>query len=81
MKPSAPFKRRHKAPLDLADWHQPCDQCQKDTPTQVFFMQAGYGNACAVCGKLRSGKPYLSKVEFNALKPNGAKGDHHEQLD
>jgi hypothetical protein len=63
-----------KQPLHLSDWKQPCDHCERDTGTTIKFMRAGYGNACAVCGRLRRGKPYLSKAEFNTLKPDAAKG-------
>lgn len=38
-------------------------------------MRAGLGNACAACGRLRRGKPYLSKVEFQTLKPDTAQGE------
>lgn len=51
-----------------------CSQCEKETSTRVQFMRQGIGNACAECGCLRKGKPYLSKSEFNALKPAMAKG-------
>lgn len=61
-------------PLQLPDWKQPCDHCEKDTGTKIKFMLAGLGNACAVCGRLRRGKPYLSKAEFKALKPEPAQG-------
>jgi len=41
-------------------------------------MQAGLGNACAVCGRFRRGKPYLSNTEFNKLRLEAAKGKIHE---
>jgi hypothetical protein len=68
-------------PLELPDYRQPCEQCEADTPTKVFFMKAGLGNACAVCGRLRRGKPYLSKAEFQTLKPESAKGGCHASTD
>lgn len=70
-----------KAALQIPNLTAPCDQCQRDTPTKILFMRQGYGNACAVCGRLRRGKPYLSKHEFNTLKPDGANGGNDEQLD
>lgn len=63
-----------KEPLHIFSLIAPCDQCERKTETQVKFMKAGYGNACAICGRLRRGKPYLSKAEFNALKPDAAQG-------
>ena len=66
-------------PLQLPDYLQPCDQCEADTPTKILFMRQGYGNACALCGRLRRGKPYLSKAEFQTLKPTtAAQGGQHE---
>ena len=67
-----------KQPLNLPGMIAPCDQCDRDTPTKILFMRAGLGNACAVCGRLRRGKPYLSQVEFQTLKPDAAKGGTHE---
>jgi hypothetical protein len=69
-----------KPPHHLPDLIAACDQCKADTPSKVLFMPAGFGNACAVCGRLRRGKPYLSKIEFNQqLKPDlPAKGGNHE---
>lgn len=67
-----------KKAVDLPSMIVPCDQCDRDTPTKILFMRAGLGNACAVCGRLRRGKPYLSKVEFQTLKPDAAKGGTHE---
>ncbi len=61
-------------PVQLPDFVQPCDQCERGTPTKIMFMRQGLGNACACCGCLRRGKPYLSKGEFNTLKPSAAKG-------
>lgn len=59
----------------------PCDQCERDTPTKVIFMRQGFGNACAVCGRLRRGKPYLSKHDLNSLKPSEtAKGGGNDEL-
>ncbi len=72
------FETAPKAPLQLSCLMAPCDQCGHQTGTKILFMQAGYGNACAVCGRLRRGKPYLSKAEFNALKPAEAKGETDE---
>ena len=66
-----------KEPLHLASLIAPCAHCEHDTATKVLFMKAGLGNACAKCGQLRRGKPYLSKHEFNTLKPSVAKGGHH----
>ena len=66
-----------KEPLHLPKVIAPCDQCERDTPTKVLFMRQGLGNSCACCGRLRRGKPYLSKVEFNALRPDAAKGGNN----
>ncbi len=63
------FHTEPKEPLSLPDVIAPCDQCEEATPTKIKFMRAGYGNACARCGRLRRGNPYLSKADFNALKP------------
>jgi len=63
-----------KPPFDLPRLIAFCDQCDRNTPTKILFMRAGYGNACAACGRLRRGKPYLSKRYFNTLKPGVAKG-------
>ncbi len=68
-----------KPPADFPYLLAYCDQCERETPTKILFMKAGLGNACASCGRLRRGKPYLSKVEFKTLKPNlSAKGGEHE---
>jgi len=72
----------HLPPVELPHWKQPCEQCGQDTPSKVLFMKAGLGNACAVCGRLRRGRPYISKAALaeaaqstlNALKPLRAKG-------
>ncbi len=66
------FGTEPKETLHLPNFVQPCDHCEKDTGTKIKFMKAGYGNACACCGRLRRGKPYLSKAEFKTLKPNDA---------
>jgi len=66
--------RPAEPPLHLPDLIAPCAQCKQSTPTKVLLMRQGYGNACAICGRLRRGKPYLSKQTFNTLKPNAAKG-------
>lgn len=63
-----------KVSAQLSNLFAPCDQCERDTPTKILFMQTGLGNACGVCGRLRRGKPYLSKAEFQTLKPDAAKG-------
>ena len=86
MADSSTLKKRYgvtpTGSLRLPDWKQPCDHCQRITPTEVLFMRQGFGNACAVCGCLRRGKPYLSKAEFNTLKPtSAAKGGCHEQAE
>jgi len=49
-------------PVELPHWKQPCEQCKADTPTKVLFMNAGLGTACAVCGRLRPFRPYISKA-------------------
>jgi len=67
-----------KPPFDLPNLFASCDQCKRNTPTKILFMRAGYGNACAACGRLRRGKPYFSKAEFQTLKPATAKGGIHE---
>lgn len=67
-----------KPPLHLPDWEQPCDQCERTTPTAIKFMKAGLGNACGICGRLRRSKPYLSKSELQTLKPTVAKGEINE---
>jgi hypothetical protein len=67
-----------KQSLDLPGMIAHCDQCERNTPTKILFMKAGFGKACAICGRLRRGKPYLSKVEFQTLKPDAAKGGIHE---
>lgn len=74
----ARFSTVPKEPLQVPDFIQPCDQCERATGTKVFFMRQGYGNACALCGRLRRGKPYLSKREFKTLKPKRAHGGRHE---
>lgn len=68
-----------KEPLYLPDLFAQCDHCERSTPTKVLFMRQGLGNACAVCGRFRRGKPYLSKVEFEALKPSEANGGTDEK--
>jgi len=71
-----------KEPLCLPNWKQPCDHCERDTGTKIKFMRQGLGNACAVCGRLRRCKPYLSKAEFNTLKPdNAAQGGAYDGRD
>lgn len=72
------YGREPKQPLHLPRLIAPCDQCKRDTATKVLFMRAGLGNACAVCGRLRRGKPYLSNTEFNKLKLEAAKGKINE---
>jgi len=67
-----------KPPLHLPDWEQPCDQCERETGTSIKVMRAGIGNACLECGRLRRGKPYLSKHEFQSLTPTAAKGERDE---
>ena len=75
----------HLPPVELPDWKQPCEQCKAGTPTKVLFMKAGLGNACAVCGRLRPFRPYLSKADLavaiqgnlSTLKPWRAKGGNH----
>jgi hypothetical protein len=52
-----------------------CHQCGEQTGTAFKFMPAGIGNACAVCGSFRKGKPYISKAEFKNLMPSVAEGD------
>jgi len=72
------FGTEPKVPAQISNLIAPCDQCERDTPTKILFMRQGLGNACSSCGKLRRGKPYLSKVEFKSLKPSVAKGGQHE---
>ena len=72
------FGTTPKEPIHLPAVMVSCDQCERDTPTKVLFMRQGLGNACAVCGRFRRGKPYLSKCEFNALKPDSAQGGNDE---
>jgi hypothetical protein len=67
-----------KKTLSLPSMIAFCEQCDRNTPTKILFMRAGYGNACAACGRLRRGKPYLSKAEFQTLKPDAAKGGTNE---
>ena len=67
-----------REPLQLPDLSAPCDQCERDTPTKILFMRAGYGNACAACGRLRRGKPYLSRADFETQMRNSVKGGTHE---
>lgn len=66
-------------PLQLPSLIATCDQCERDTPTKILFMKAGLGNACSVCGRLRRGKPYLSKADFENQMSNSVKGGKHEQ--
>ena len=67
-----------REPFRLPDFLQPCDHCERDTGTKVLFMRQGLGNACAICGRLRRGKPYLSKRDFETLKLQGANGGSNE---
>jgi len=75
-------KATYPPPLEFPLWQQHCTQCGKSTGSKVLIMQAGLGNACAGCGKLRKGRPYLSKADLkaaashtiNTLKPFRAKG-------
>jgi len=53
-------------PVDFPQWLQPCEQCGQDTASKVLSMKAGHGNACANCGRLRRGRPYLSKADLAA---------------
>ena len=80
------LKEKHgvqaREPFHLPDLHASCDHCERETGTKVFFMKAGLGNACCICGRLRRGKPYLSRTDFESLKrkhcaqgeTNGASG-------
>jgi hypothetical protein len=70
-----------RPPIDFPLWLQPCEQCGQETASKVLDIKAGLGNTCAICGRLRRGKPYLSKVDLaaaaqgtlNTLKPDRAK--------
>jgi hypothetical protein len=68
------FGATPKEPLHLSHLQADCDQCARPTSTKILFMNQGLGNACALCGRLRRGKPYLSKPEFETLKPDAADG-------
>lgn len=72
------FDCEPEPPAHFPDLFAPCVQCAKNTPTKILFMHQGLGNACACCGCLRPGKPYISKCDFNALKPDAAKGGADE---
>lgn len=48
-------------PIQLPNLKKPCTQCGKETPTKIVFIKKDIGNACAVCGRFRQGKPYVSK--------------------
>jgi hypothetical protein len=77
-------EKNRPPPLEFPRWLQPCEQCGQKTASKVLSMQAGLGNACAVCGRLRRGRPYLSKADLAAaaqgtiqtLKPARAKGEN-----
>jgi len=78
--------KQNPPPLEFPHWLQPCEQCDADTTSKILYMQAGLGNACAICGKLRRGRPYISKADLAALaatgtiktlKPPRAKGGKH----
>jgi len=75
------YGTEQKKPLYLPSLIAPCDQCERDTGTKILFMRQGLGNACAICGRLRRGKPYLSKAEFKTLRPESesAQGGSHAQ--
>lgn len=67
-------------PVHLPNLFAPCDQCLRDTPTKILFMKAGLGNACAGCGRLRRGTPYISQNKFNSIKLL-AKGGNYDLID
>lgn len=79
--PKRQYGTESKPPLALPNLIAHCDQCDRETPTKVFVMKAGLGNACAICGRLRRGKPYLAKVEFESLKPTPANGGNYDGRD
>lgn len=68
-----------KEPIHIPNLQVRCEQCDQVTGTKILFMKAGLGNSCAVCGKFRKGKPYLSQRELIALEPNMAKGKVHDE--
>ncbi len=64
--------------IDAPEVRRFCFQCKQVTGTILKFVPAGIGNACDQCGMFRKQKPYISKNEYNSLKPeNKAQGDRH----
>ncbi len=69
----------YPTPEEFPDFIAYCTRCGTNTMSAVQFRKNdALGNACAVCGTLRKGLPFISNEKYKSLKAQKAKGGQNE---